>query len=73
MWEKIQFPNATVSCGQRLFPVHRAFLAAKSRVFEAMFGEQFRGGQQHSVAIHNVEPEVLEDFLSYLYISLLND
>jgi len=71
MWEKRQFTDATVSCGQRSFPVHRAVLAAKSRVFEAMFGEQFREGQQHSATIGDVEPEVLEAFLSYLYIGSL--
>lgn len=52
---------------QKEFQVHKAILAARSPVFEAMFASDLEEAKQNRVEITDIEPEVFELLLRYIY------
>ncbi|CAL5029898.1 unnamed protein product [Urochloa decumbens] len=60
----------------QVFPAHRNVLAARSRVFEAeLFGdmESITDPQQYCIGIDDMEPEVFECLLHFVYTDCIPD
>ncbi|XP_001602264.2 speckle-type POZ protein-like isoform X1 [Nasonia vitripennis] len=53
--------------GDDRFEVHKALLSARSRVFAAMFEHDMKEKQQSEVRILDIEKEVLEELIRFLY------
>lgn len=51
----------------RTFYVHKAILAARSKVFRAMFEHKMSESSRNEVLIDDVEPEVMREMLLYMY------
>ncbi|GMT18075.1 hypothetical protein PFISCL1PPCAC_9372 [Pristionchus fissidentatus] len=51
----------------RTFYVHKAILAARSKVFRAMFEHKMAESSRNEVLIDDVEPEVMREMLLYMY------
>lgn len=49
------------------FFVHKAILAARSRVFHAMFEHKMKESEDGEVTIDDVEPDVMREMLSFMY------
>ncbi|KHJ87117.1 BTB/POZ domain protein [Oesophagostomum dentatum] len=63
LFESKQFSDCTLvanckSTGPQTFYVHKAILAARSRVFHAMFEHNMTESERNEVAIDDVEPDV---------------
>ncbi|KIH51574.1 BTB/POZ domain protein [Ancylostoma duodenale] len=59
-----------MNCGLVYVPldkVHKAILAARSRVFHAMFEHNMTESERNEVAIDDVEPDVLREMLCFMY------
>ncbi|CAB3403019.1 unnamed protein product [Caenorhabditis bovis] len=51
----------------QIFYVHKAILAARSKVFCAMFEHNMKEAEQSEVIIDDVEPEVMRELLGFMY------
>ena len=49
------------------FKAHKAILAARSPVFAAMFDNQMKESQQNRVEINDIDEEVFEKVLRFIY------
>lgn len=59
-----------VGDGTKIFPAHKAILATRSKVFEAMFKhEAFEESEKNEVNITDVDAEIFEQLLKYIYTS----
>ncbi|CAJ0598246.1 unnamed protein product [Cylicocyclus nassatus] len=72
LFESKQFSDCTLvanckSNGPQTFHVHKAILAARSRVFHAMFEHNMTESERNEVAIDDVEPDVLREMLCFMY------
>ncbi|WKY01428.1 hypothetical protein Q1695_015431 [Nippostrongylus brasiliensis] len=72
LFESKQFSDCTLvatckSNGPQIFHVHKAILAARSRVFHAMFEHNMTESERNEVAIDDVEPDVLREMLCFMY------
>uniref|UniRef100_A0A0K0DN50 Speckle-type POZ protein n=1 Tax=Angiostrongylus cantonensis TaxID=6313 RepID=A0A0K0DN50_ANGCA len=72
LFESKQFSDCTLvaNCKSgvpQTFHVHKAILAARSRVFHAMFEHNMTESERNEVAIDDVEPEVLREMLCFMY------
>ena len=54
----LQFADAVLHCGGRDFQCHKAILAARSQVFEAMFKYDMEEKKSSRVEVKDCEPEV---------------
>ncbi len=58
----------TLLCGDEALPCHKAILALRSDVFERMFeNKSSKENTKNEVEIIDCEPEILKDFLQFLY------
>ena len=76
---KEKFCDVTLTCAadvqiedcdpplQVSFYAHRAVLAARSPVFAKMFSHNMKESVTNSIDMSDIEPDVLEEFLTYLY------
>ncbi|VDL74431.1 unnamed protein product [Nippostrongylus brasiliensis] len=76
LFESKQFSDCTLvatckSNGPQIFHVHKAILAARSRVFHAMFEHNMTESERNEVAIDDVEPDVLREMLCFMYTGTL--
>ncbi|XP_044010141.1 speckle-type POZ protein-like B [Aphidius gifuensis] len=63
-----QSADVTVNVGQKSFRVIKGILAARSPVFDAMFDhKQFKENKESEVIIEDIEEDVFEEFLHYIY------
>ena len=53
--------------GEKRFPAHKVILAANSPVFHRMFSHQMKESLSKEVEIKEVDPEVFEQLLKYMY------
>lgn len=67
-----KFSDVTLRAGGKDFKVHKVILAAKSRVFRAMFLAEMEECEQNCFELENVEPEVLEEMLRFMYTGRLS-
>ena len=66
--------DMTITCGPETFDVHRAFLMARSRVFEAALANPYtKESIERNITVKDFEPETITHFLSYMYESKFPD
>ncbi|XP_044010139.1 speckle-type POZ protein-like B [Aphidius gifuensis] len=62
--------DVTIQVGQKLFPAIKVILGARSPVFSAMFDrEQLKENKNNEVVIEDIEEDVFEEFLHFIYTS----
>ena len=66
-----KFTDAFIVCQEKeltaVFPCHKAILAGRSQVFEAMFSPNFKEGMENKVEVVDVAADVLEEMLRFIY------
>merc|ERR1719273_1754803 len=67
LFENSQFADNVLSCGGREFQCHKAILAARSQVFQAMFSHDMEEKKNCRVEVKDVEPEVMAELLRFIY------
>lgn len=67
LYEKSAFSDVTLSVGGKDFYVHKAILAARSVVFNAMFEHEMEERKQNRVEITDVEHNVMTEMLRFVY------
>jgi len=67
LFENSQFADNVLSCGGREFQCHKAILAARSQVFQAMFEHDMEEKKNSRVEVKDVEPEVMAELLRFIY------
>ncbi len=73
LFESPNFSDVTLTCGNREFKMHKAILSARSAVFNAMFESQMVEGISNRVKIDDVEPEVMNEVLRFIYTGKIAD
>merc|ERR1719402_1631011 len=61
LFENAQFADVQLSCGGREFQCHKAFLAARSQVFQAMFEHDMEEKKNSRVEVKNGTPDVTDE------------
>ena len=57
----------TLICGQKEFPVHKAILSARSKVFQAMFEHKMLENERSRVEIEDIDGEIMLEILRFIY------
>lgn len=64
--------DALIVVGEQSFSVHKFMLAARSRVFQAMFESDMSESRTGIVEIDDVEPDIFRQFLRFVYTGQLD-
>jgi len=67
LFENSQFADAVLFCGGREFQCHKAVLAARSQVFQAMFEHDMEEKKKGRVEVKDVEADVMAEMLRFIY------
>jgi speckle-type POZ protein len=67
LFERSSFSDVTLAVGGRDFQVHKALLAARSVVFNAMFEHEMEERKQNRVEITDVDHNVMAEMLRFIY------
>uniref|UniRef100_UPI00358DE3EC speckle-type POZ protein isoform X2 n=2 Tax=Myxine glutinosa TaxID=7769 RepID=UPI00358DE3EC len=67
LWESNRFTDCCLCVCGREFNAHKAILAARSAVFNAMFKHEMEETKKNRVEIKDVEPEVFKEMLRFVY------
>jgi len=67
LFERSSFSDVTLCVGGRDFLVHKALLAARSVVFNAMFEHEMEERKQNRVEITDVDHSVMSEMLRFIY------
>jgi len=74
LFEKHAFADCLLTCGSREscerrkeFHVHKAILATRSPVFNAMFEHEMAESSNNRVEINDVDPDVMKEMLRFMY------
>ena len=59
--------DTAIKCGDKEFKVHRAVLASRSPVFQAMFEVDMKEKQSGVIEVSDITPEAMSDMVTYLY------
>ena len=59
--------DTAIKCGDKEFKVHRAVLASRSPVFQAMFEVDMKEKQSGVIQVSDITPEAMSDLVTYLY------
>ena len=59
--------DTAIKCGDKEFKVHRAVLASRSPVFQAMFEVDMKEKQSGVIEVSDITPEAMSDLVTYLY------
>lgn len=62
------YSDVTLVCGEREFPVHKAILSARSRVFQAMFEHKMLENERSRVEIEDIDGEIMYEILRFIYM-----
>ena len=62
-----KYSDTSLIVGDKIFPVHKLVLQSKSDVFKAMFTNDMSEAETGIVNIEEVDPEVIEEMLEYIY------
>ncbi|XP_054264477.1 speckle-type POZ protein B-like [Macrosteles quadrilineatus] len=68
-----RFSDVTLSANGKQFKAHKAILAARSRVFAAMFDHCMEEGQLNHVTIKDVDHATLGELLRFIYSGRVKD
>lgn len=61
------YSDVTLVCGEREFPVHKAILSARSKVFQAMFEHKMLENERSRVEIEDIDGEIMFEILRFIY------
>lgn len=67
------FPDVTLNCGGQIFLCHKVVLGAWTDAFKAMFSNQMKENATSEVNIEDIEPDVLEQLLRFMYKDSINE
>lgn len=67
LYDNQKFSDVTLSVNGKEFQAHKAILAARSPVFEAMFQHEMEERKQNRVAITDMSHEVMQEMLRFIY------
>lgn len=67
-----KFSDVTIKVKGKQFQAHKAILASRSKVFEAMFKVDCIEKKENMTKIDDVEPEVFQEVLNYIYFGQVN-
>lgn len=67
LYETRQLFDITLNVSEKLFPCHKAFLAASSEYFRCMFTADLAERDQTNISISGVDAKSMELILKYLY------
>lgn len=62
-----EFSDVTIYANGREFKTHKAILAARSPMFRGMFSHDMRETKFNRVEVPDVDPDVLEEMLRFIY------
>ena len=68
-----KFTDVSIVCQGKEFPCHKAILAGRSSVFEAMFSPNFKEGMENKVEVVDVTADVIEEMLRFIYSGRVKD
>ncbi len=61
------YSDVTLVCGEKEFPVHKAILSARSKVFQAMFEHKMLENERSRVEIEDIDGEIMFEILRFIY------
>jgi len=67
LYDTKEYADIMILCGGKTFRGHKNILASRSPVFAAMFKSDMKESNAGSIEIKNMNPEVLESLLEYIY------
>lgn len=67
LYESEAFTDARINCGESEFKVHKAILAARSPVFNAMLNTEMKESKNNVIEINEVDPKAMKIFLKTVY------
>ena len=62
-----EFSDVTIYANGREFKAHKAILAARSPMFRGMFSHEMKETKYNRVEVTDVDPDVLEEMLRFIY------
>ena len=62
-----KFPDVTIVCQGEEFPCHKAILAGRSSVFEAMFSHNMKEKMENKVVVEDIDADTLDGLLCFIY------
>ncbi|XP_065209091.1 speckle-type POZ protein-like [Planococcus citri] len=62
-----RFKDLKISVKQKNYLVHKAILAIRSSVFNAMLGNDMQESNKNHIVINDIEEEIFEEMLHYIY------
>lgn len=68
LFETMKFSDVTFNIRGSKFKAHKAILSARSQVFAAMFDHETLENLRHQVNIQDIDPEVFQEMLRFVYI-----
>ena len=68
----MQFSDVVFNVDGREFPAHKSILSVRCEVLAAMFQDPTKENSTHQVKIEDIEPEVFQVLLHFLYTGRLN-
>ncbi|XP_018023204.1 uncharacterized protein LOC108679130 [Hyalella azteca] len=69
---KINYDDATIACGGKLYPVHRLVLSVCSDYFAAMFAATSAVGRHPIIVLKDIPSDIFEVLLKFIYIGEVN-
>jgi speckle-type POZ protein len=72
LYESSCFSDVVLECGSKEFKMHKAILATRSPVFNAMFEHEMLEGKNNRVRVRDIEPDVLAEVLRFIYTGKCN-
>ncbi|XP_075915731.1 speckle-type POZ protein-like isoform X3 [Petromyzon marinus] len=67
IWDNSRFTDCLLRVGGQEFKAHKAVLAGRSLVFNAMFEHEMEESKKNRVEINDVEPDVFKEMMSFVY------
>ncbi|KFO30080.1 Speckle-type POZ protein [Fukomys damarensis] len=67
LWESSRFTDCCLCVAGQEFQAHKAILAIRSPVFNAMFEHEMEERRKNRVEISDVEPEVFKEMMWFIY------
>jgi speckle-type POZ protein len=68
----MQFSDVVFNVDGREFPAHKSILAVGCEVLAAMFQDPTKENSNNHVKIEDIEPEVFQELLRFIYTCRLN-
>jgi speckle-type POZ protein len=72
LFDGMKFSDVSFNIDGREFPAHKSIMAARSEVFAAMFQHPTTENLTNQVTIEDIEPDVFQEMLRFIYTGRLN-